>query len=414
VEMNNKTFCILPWVHVYAAPTGSALPCCVADPTYTIGNSNNMSIDQLVNSVPMKQLRLDMLAGKENPLCNRCYHHERLTGASPRNNSERLMQEYFEKTGIDYRSKVDELIHNTQPDGTLTDFKMYYFDIRFNNICNFKCRTCNADFSSQWEQEDIKENVIQDRRISKNNSSGLIQDVLKHVPYFGHVYFAGGEPLITEEHYIVLEEMIRQNKTDVTLRYNTNISNLKFKNKDLLSLWKNFDKVEISASIDHYGKRAEYIRHGTKWKEIENNFKLLKATPNLQLQINTVVSVFNILTLHEFYEYLHDNGLYGTTDQTYSVFPLITPQEFSGLILPREYKEKAIDNIVKLIGKMHSIGYSELAKSNLIALLKWIYSENTWDQYKETFKLEVNRIDRIRGEDFEKTFPELAGLLDYE
>jgi MoaA/NifB/PqqE/SkfB family radical SAM enzyme len=412
--MNKKTFCILPWVHVYTAPTGEALPCCVADPAYNIGNSNNMSIEQLVNSTAMKQLRLDMLNGTENPLCARCYHHERLTGASPRNSSEKIMELYFEGKGLDYQTKIDELINNTQPDGTLTDFKMYYFDIRFNNICNFKCRTCNADFSSQWEQEDIKENIIQDRRISKNNSNGLIQDILKHVPYFGHVYFAGGEPLITEEHYIVLEEMIRQNKTDVTIRYNTNISNLKFKNKDLLSLWKNFEKVEISASIDHYGKRAEYIRHGTKWEEIENNFKLLKSTPNLQLQINTVVSVFNILTLNEFYEYLHDNGLYGTTDQTYSLFPMITPPELSGLILPREYKEKAIDNIVKLIGKMHSIGYSNLAKSNLIALLKWIYSENTWDQYKETFKLEVNRIDRLRGEDFEKTFPELAGLLDYE
>jgi MoaA/NifB/PqqE/SkfB family radical SAM enzyme len=324
------------------------------------------------------------------------------------------MQTAFKKAGISYTDKVEELISNTHPDGTLDDFKMYYFDIRFNNICNFKCRTCNADFSSQWEQEDIKENIIQDRRISKNNSNTLIEDVLKHVPYFGHVYFAGGEPLITEEHYIVLEEMIRQKKTDVTLRYNTNLSNLKFKNKDLLALWKNFDKVEISASIDHYGKRAEYIRHGTKWEEIENNFRILKATPNLQLQINTVVSVFNILTLHDFYEYLYTNGLYEPNDQTYSLFPLITPQEFSGLILPKEYKEKAIENIVKLVGKMHSLGFREPVKSNLISLLKWIYSENTWDQYKETFKLEVNRIDRIRGENFEKTFPELAGLLDYE
>lgn len=403
----------MPWVHVYAAPTGDALPCCVADPAYNIGNSNNMTIEQLINSPKMKQLRNDMLNGIENPSCARCYHHERLTRSSPRQNSERLMKTYFKNSNISYDDKVDELINNTSIDGTLSDFKMYYFDIRFNNICNFKCRTCNADFSSQWEQEDIKENIIQDRRISKNNSISLIDEVLTHVPYFGHVYFAGGEPLITEEHYIVLEEMIRQKKTDVTLRYNTNISNLKFKNKDLLSLWKHFDTVDVFASIDHYGKRAEYIRHGTEWSVIENNFKTLRATPNVCMHMNTVVSIFNILSLNEFYEYLYQQGMYNS-DQVYSLFPLITPPEFSGLILPKEYKERAIDSIIKLVGKMHTRGFSMQAKLAITRLLNWINSEHNWDQYKDTFKLEVNRIDRIRGEDFEKTFPELAGLLDYE
>ena len=412
--MNKKTFCILPWVHVYTAPTGEALPCCVADPAYLIGNSNSMSIEELVNAPAMKKLRIDMLKGVENPLCSRCYHHERLTGSSPRDNAKATLESYFDNSKINYDDKVSELIANTDADGTLHDFKMYYFDIRFNNICNFKCRTCNADFSSQWEHEDIKENIIQDRRISKNNSNALIDDIKKHVPYFGHVYFAGGEPLITEEHYLILEEMIRQKKTDITIRYSTNISNLKFKNKDLMSLWKHFDNIDIYASIDHYGKKAEYIRHGTDWSVVENNFKVLKAAPNINLQINTVVSVFNILSLNEFYEYLYKTNLYTPTDNTNTIFPMITPPEFSGLILPREYKEQAIEEISKLAGTMHVRNYPESAIKGVIELLRWIYSENTWDQYKETFKLEVNRIDRIRGEDFEKTFPELAGLLDYE
>ena len=412
--MNNKTFCILPWVHVYTAPTGDALPCCVADPAYSIGNSNNQSIEQLVNSTAMKQLRVDMLNDVENPLCARCYHHERITGSSPRHSAEKLMHDYFKESGISYDERVTELIGNTSIDGTLNDFKMYYFDIRFNNICNFKCRTCNADFSSQWEQEDIKENIIQDRRISKNNSKSLVEEILHHVPYFGHVYFAGGEPLITEEHYIILEEMIRQKKTDISIRYSTNISNLKFKDKELLSLWRHFDKVNVFASIDHYGKKAEYIRHGTDWSVVENNFKILKSEPNIQMQINTVVSVFNLLSLNEFYDYLYTNDLYRPTDAGNTLFPLITPPEFSGLILPKKYKERAISNIIDLVGKMHVRGYNETARRSVTSLLSWIYSENTWDQYNETFKLEVNRIDRLRGEDFEKTFPELAGLLDYE
>ena len=42
----------------------------------------------------------------------------------------------------------------------------------------------------------------------------------------------------------------------------------------------------------------------------------------------------------------------------------------------------------------------------------WMKSDDTWEQEKEKFKAELRRIDAIRGESFEKVFPELAPLLD--
>jgi len=43
--------------------------------------------------------------------------------------------------------------------------------------------------------------------------------------------------LITEEHYMLIDEMIAKNKTDIQLRYNSNISNFKYKKRDLFTLW---------------------------------------------------------------------------------------------------------------------------------------------------------------------------------
>ena len=113
--------------------------------------------------------------------------------------------------------------------------------------------------------------------IEKGNREEFITEVLKQVPNFEVAYFAGGEPLITEEHYMLIDEMIDKKKTDIQLRYNTNISNLKFKKRDIFKLWQHFDKpIQIYASIDHIGDKAEYIRHGTKWMTIERNLKKLK------------------------------------------------------------------------------------------------------------------------------------------
>jgi organic radical activating enzyme len=148
----------------------------------------------------------------------------------------------------EFKEFYDECMENTNDDGSLKEFKMRYFDIRFSNICNFKCRTCGGGFSSQWEQEDLKSKVTYARVFPKNDNPDFLQDIVEQVPNLKTAYFAGGEPLITEEHYILLEEMIRTKKSDhIQLRYNTNMSNLKFKNKDLLALWKHFkNKINMT------------------------------------------------------------------------------------------------------------------------------------------------------------------------
>ena len=126
--------------------------------------------------------------------------------------------------------------------------------------------------------EDLKNNLPYARIYPKNDNPDFLKEIIEQVPNFKTAYFAGGEPLITEEHYILLEEMIRTGASNtVSLRYNTNLSNFKFKDKDILSLWKHFKKkIDIYASVDHYGERAEYIRHGTNWATVEENLILAK------------------------------------------------------------------------------------------------------------------------------------------
>ena len=109
---------------------------------------------------------------------------------------------------------------------------------------------------------------------------------------------------ITDEHYVMLEEMIRLGRTDIVLRYNTNASNIKYKKHDILDLWKHFKKIELSCSVDHYGERAEYLRKGTEWGRIESNLLTFRELDYVVFQINTVFSLFNYLTIGSFYDYL--------------------------------------------------------------------------------------------------------------
>ena len=401
---DNNSFCIAPWIHIHTSPSGIAAPCCISNSCGQpsgVGNSHTQSLIEIVNSDKMNQLRVDMLAGVRNDECSKCHDHE----DSGIRSSRQMLNQEFEKF-------TEEAVKDTNEDGTLNNFKMRYFDIRFSNICNMKCRTCGPGFSTMWEQEESKRSAGTFEVIPKRNKQ-FLDDVIEQIDNMKSAYFAGGEPLITEEHYIMLEEMIRRKKTDIQLRYNTNMSNIKFKDKDLLQLWKHFDKkVDVYASIDHYGERAEYIRHGTDWGKIEANFIEVKKTPYVNIQINTVLSVFNYLTLQEFYTYLLDHKLYTKKDWIYSLYNMSTPVEFSAHVLPKNLKEIGkvkMDETVDLFKKLKFTKDSiqQLENANL-----WVFSQDTWEEHKFKFIREINRRDKLRNEDFSTTFPELRSMLD--
>jgi MoaA/NifB/PqqE/SkfB family radical SAM enzyme len=400
----SKTLCVVPWIHIHTNPSGIATPCCIAESCTKpegVGNAREQSLMEIVNSDPMKQLRLDMLAGVKNSECTNCYLHE-----------DQGIKSFRNMINTEFEHQYD-VINSTKKDGSLKEFKMRYFDIRFNNICNFKCRTCGSGFSTMWEQEDLKNKVWNAQVIPKNDNKKFLAEVVDQIPNMETAYFAGGEPLITEEHYILLEEMIRTGKTDINLRYNTNLSNLKFKDKDLLSLWKHFTNgVNVYASIDHYGERAEYIRHGTDWGVVESNFKLVKETPFINLHMNTVLSVFNVLTIHEFYQYLFDNKMYSGKDNVYTLYNMATPEFLACHILPPELKIKAKESLENTVKFFKSKRFKVAQVSQIEDAIPWAMSKNSWEQQKVHFRYEAKRLDKIRGESFSKTFPELASLLE--
>lgn len=401
----SDTFCIVPWTHLHTTPTGIAAPCCIAESCATedgVGDAKKQGLMELVNSPKMNQLRLDMLKGVKNNECNKCHKHEEQGIKSFRQMINDEMGNYFE-----------EAIETTNlDDGSLSEFKMRYFDIRFSNICNFKCRTCGSAFSTQWEQEDLKNNVWYAKVHPKNDNKAFLNDVIEQIDHMETAYFAGGEPLITEEHYILLEEMIKRKRTNIKLRYNTNMSNLKFKDKDLLSLWKNFKSgVNIYASIDHVGERAEYIRHGTDWGVVETNFLNAKKQNFITIQINTVLSVFNYLTIFDFYKYLIDKKLYSAKDSIYTVYNMSTPEHLTCHILPPDYKERGNVSMQQAIQYMHSHGFGQDKIKQLSDTTQWVFSQHTWEAQKAKFREEVSRLDRIRSEDFTKVFPEIGNLL---
>jgi radical SAM protein with 4Fe4S-binding SPASM domain len=394
----SKVFCMFPWVHLNVTPKGDIYPCCSNNYTEPFGNTKQTSLKDAFNNPQMKQIRLNMLNDTPSKICEFCYKHEQAGPYSFRNYSKEHFAKHF-----------DEIVPTTKEDGTVDDFKMRYFDIRFSNICNFKCRTCGSEFSSQWGAEMRKHHDKNHPIIIHADEKGnLLQEVLDQVEHIDLAYFAGGEPLITDEHYVILEEMIRKGRTDITLRYNTNASNIKYKDYDLLDLWKHFKKVELSCSLDHYGARAEWLRHGTDWEKVENNLQEFRKLDYVHFQINTVFSIFNYMTIGEFFDYLISKNLVRENDWYNSLYLAVHPSYYSAKSLPTEYKKEAEARANEFISRRQE-KYPTVARLVRDAV-NFANESNTWQENKDTFFKHTLSIDRIRQESFYQTFPELNKL----
>ena len=392
--MVSKTFCILPWIHVYANPDGSVLPCCIGEHHKHLGNVQQESVASIWNNTKYKTMRKKMLAGEQCEECTACYKSEE-------NNVKSMRQSKLETF-----NRFLPLADKTNSDGSLDELSLKYFDVRWSNICNFKCRSCSSTYSSSWATEDNKHGHNKEVFIfaGGDNNDKLYNQFLPHFANMEEIYFAGGEPLLTDKHYDMLEHLISIGKTNVELRYNTNLSSLKYKGKSVIDLWKQFSNIQIYVSLDSWGDRAEYIREGTEWSVIEENIRLIKKeAPHIDMRMTSVISAFNVYTLPDFLDYLFANKLFDKNNFYPSFYNLINPHYYSPDILPDNLK-------TAIITKLKSASFTRYLDQQIKNVISGLENSTFDPILKNQFLNKTKYYDQIRNRDFLKTFQELAEL----
>jgi radical SAM protein with 4Fe4S-binding SPASM domain len=394
----NKTFCMFPWIHLYVNTDGEAYPCCTTLYEYPIGNVREQTINELWNSEKLKEVRKKLLAGERVDGCANCYKHESTGGGgySFRNFANNQFGHQY------------DLVSQTDENGYLPGMHLKYFDVRFSNLCNFKCRTCGDLFSSTWAAESYKQGYGQYPGVThaSNNDPSLLEQFKPHLGNLEMLYFAGGEPLMTPEHYEILQFLIENNSLDLTIRYNSNCSKLRFKDINVIDLWNKFNKVELYGSLDSYGTRAEYMRNGTEWSTILSNLKEVRDTSkNTSISFNCVVSVFNILTLTEFLEHLHEENLINWETTSCSFYKLINPEYYNlNNLLSLELRKQA----KRKLGRWLQTVQDGPIRHGAQDIYHFIDTENEPDQeIQKKFKEMTQHFDKIRSESLVNTFPEL-------
>ncbi len=232
---NNKAICILPWVHEFKDIGGNTGPCCHAD-----SFKDNESIEKV---------RKMMLDGEKPEICSKCYDREQKTNFSPR-----IIEtnDWLKKFGT--------------PD--IEHPKLEYADIRYNPVCNLKCKMCGPASSTLWQKE--KGITININKENQNYIHTLDKKVLKKV------YLAGGEPTYIKDYLEFLNALHLVNPYCEVI-INTNLKRLPDGWKQII---KKFENLTIICSCDAIGILGTYVRYPLWFSEFEQNVKWVSENAN--------------------------------------------------------------------------------------------------------------------------------------
>jgi len=395
---DSKTFCIMPWIHMHMWPAGTTYPCCLSDPNHPVGNTQEQSLQDIWNGPEMRKLRLNMLEDKKSPECRRCYELEENGVWTLRNSSNANFEHHLNK------------VEQTAEDGSAGDVNMAYMDIRFSNLCNLKCRSCGPQFSSSWF-EDHKQThgdpghpkILQVRDEMKSFMDEL-DPLLETVE---RVYWAGGEPLITKEHYDILDKWIEMGKRDVKMDYTTNFTQMFYKRKTAFEYWNAFDHVRVAASLDANHSRAEYLRKNMDWSVVvQNRRDMIEQCPHVYFEVTPTVSVYNVLNLPDFHKEWIEEGLLEPGNMRINI--LLDPTYMRLSILPPWKKDAVRSRYEEHLSYLKQFDDIDAVVNHYNSILQFIEEDRT--EEIKMFMYKTNRVDLLRKENVLDTFPELEGL----
>lgn len=406
----SPTLCAVPWMHLAFEPSGKVLPCCLtASHKVFSGDLKTMSLEEIWNSDQQKSIRKDMIEGREPKICSKCFDRERVTGESARTYHRR-----------DFQDVLDSIPDITEPDGTCTTMDMKYWDFRFSNLCNFKCRSCGPAYSSAWVPDATKLGYADQDKVWSIDSVGEQTNydfLIEQIDNVRRIYFAGGEPLLMPEHWQILDMLVAKERFDVKLSYNTNCSTLTHGKKNIVDYWSKwqFGKLEIWPSIDEVGERAELIRAGTVWHKVEENLKTLSKLDNIILRPGLTIGAFNVFRLPEIITHLVDIGVVKRDPKRRSlnynnffINLLESPKYYHVCILPDDFKHEIIlslENFVEEFNEKYSTNISKLFEHILFELTK------PFDvAAAKHFVRQTKKLDDLRGEDTYEVIPELRSV----
>lgn len=234
------------------------------------------------------------------------------------------------------------------------DGSIKFLEITTSNICNQTCVTCNSYFSSKWETIEQLFNDKFQKRKQFNLSNDAMDKIIKVLPELKVLNIKGGEPFADIRNAKILEKLVEVNPDcQVWILSNASIISNRF-----IKVLKRIKNLSLTASLDHIGKKYEWIR-STPFDQTLYTLKRIYEETGIRFSVSPTISYFNILDMEEIKSFYEDFEYTKWHIQNYNDYNFVRwPAEMDCLNTRTQEELDSIDR--GLISKFNPHKYNEL------------------------------------------------------
>ena len=332
-----------------------------------------------------------------------------------------------------------ELRDNPAQTSNLTPTELEIF---FSSNCQMSCTYCGQYFSTTWEAENKKfghidehlygfatdlapENLKSDYTGNVSKLKGKLFAWLdENVQHLRELYILGGEPFTQPETFELLDFLSTKKCPELTLSINSNLSLEPKRIKKIIDQLQtlhdngNLGAYKLIASLDCWGKEAEYVRSGLNLEWWESNFTYFMNNTDMNPSINMCWMPLTTFTMEDlidkvniWQEQLHKenqikenrkNGIYRMINISMMQAagrPCIHPAIFGPQILDWGYTEA--------VNKLETFGEQTLinTKKYWEGIAKSIKSSTPDKKLQKQLHNYLSELDKRRGTSYPELFP---------
>ena len=345
----NKSYCVMPFSEIYADSAGRYKLCCHAgkmDELKKYNTSTHNPFDFFL-SKEMDEVRNKMLSGIKIPECQICYDQE--------------------KHGKSFRTGKYNDRYNIVTEPIEIGLKL-----RVNgSFCNLSCYMCHP-YNSSTKRNEMKETFgtqlvkgfyndsNQYKAVKHDRWNSIIDDILKHIHLIKHIHLTGGEPLQLPKHWEMIDKIPKEHAKNIGLAYDTNLTELRYKNHSVYDVIDKFKRVYYGISCDHYQEKLSWIRYPIDVKQFEKNLKeMLDSGFNANISCTiSLLNVFDLIDINNYYK-----NKFGANVHFNSI--VTTPNFLSIRHLPLDVKQKLLRQLDVPVYDRRGVSKFQLVKTQL-------------------------------------------------
>jgi hypothetical protein len=268
-------------------------------------------------------------------------------------------------------------------------------DLLFDRSCNLACRTCGPHSSTMWEKHLRDNNLLNDKKFIPlvNHNGNIINGILETLDLSNlkQLQFCGGETLMGNNYWNttqLIADLVPDARDKLLLGFQTNGTQpIDEKYYDLIE---KFKLVKLMISIDGTHDRFDYLRWPANWNQVVDNILNLreKLPGNVMFFVQECTSNLNLFYFGEVESWIRNN---------------FDTNRFGDLV---DYSTQLAKHSYLDVNNITQEYVDAINDTSMFEFISPAWKENPI-KIKEFIK-ETEKFDQLRGQDWKKTFPEVA------